>query len=74
MKRLEMLQNGVNTAMPVVQSGMSINISNIRLQATKAIAKSINMTLSDMLRNMTLSDMLSSKANTGKSVVRNIRA
>ncbi len=95
LKRLEMLQNGVHTAMPVVQSGMSINISNIRLQATKAIAD-FNLAAMDVsiLRdliskiltnheeeskvsqsvNMTLSDMLSGKANTGKSVVRNIRA
>ncbi|WP_440864928.1 type III secretion system translocon subunit SctE [Symbiopectobacterium purcellii] len=95
LKRLEMLENGVQTAMPVVQSGMSINISNIRLQATKAIAD-FNLAAMDVsiLRdliskiltnyeedskasqsvNMTLSDMLSSKANTGKSVVRNIRA
>lgn len=95
LKRVEMLKNGVNTAMPVVQSGMSINIANIRLQATKAIAD-FNLAAMDVsiLRdliskilanheedskvsqsvNMTLSDMLSSKANTGKSVVRNIRA
>lgn len=95
LKRLEMLQNGVHTAMPVVQSGMSINISNIRLQATKAIAD-FNLAAMDVsiLRdliskilakheedskvsqsvNMTLSDMLNSKANTGKCVVRNIRA
>lgn len=93
--RLEMLKNGVHTSMPIVQSGMSINISNIRLQAAKAISE-FNLAamdvsiLRDLLSrilanheddfkasqsiNMTLSDLLSNKANTGKSVVRNIRA
>lgn len=38
LNRIDMLRTGVQTSMPLVQGGMNINVANIQLQASKALA------------------------------------
>lgn len=45
--RIDMLKTGVQTSMPIVQSGMNINIANLRLNAAKALA-AVDMASVDM--------------------------